>query len=185
MRGVDSGPDGKVLANGCCGGAARLWHTTTGKLLTRVRHQGAVFSLAFSPDGKLLAAGSFDATARLWDVATGQAYGWPMRHQGIVKQVAFSPDGKHLATGSADGTARLWKVSRTEEMVLKAQDRVWAVAFHPGGNFLAAGSEDGLAHIWDTRIGKQIGQALEQPRDSSGQLCKVLGLAFNPNGESL
>ena len=65
-----------------------------------LKHDGAVFAVAFSPDGQTALTGSDDNTARLWDVKTGQPRGAALKHDGAVGAVAFSPDGQTALTGS-------------------------------------------------------------------------------------
>src|ERR671911_492357 len=74
----------------------------------RLRHEGAVTSLAYSPDGKLLASCGHDRTARIWDAATGRRLVSVEAHRGRMNAVAFSPDGKRIATAGQDRTVRVW-----------------------------------------------------------------------------
>ena len=65
-------PDGNTLATiqlGNLGGTARLWDTSTGKLLKTLK--GYTYcgnSLKFSPDSKTIATGHWDGTVLLWDI---------------------------------------------------------------------------------------------------------------------
>jgi WD40 repeat protein len=91
---------------------ARVWEVATGKPLSPpLRHQDAVYAVAFSRDGKIAVTGSHDKTARMWESATGRPLGPPLRHPDRVDAVAISPDGTTVVTGCDDGIARLWEVS--------------------------------------------------------------------------
>src|SRR5262249_58774041 len=48
-----------------------LWRISHSFSIT-LRHNDAVWSVAFSPDGKRLATGSNDHTVKLWDAVVGQ-----------------------------------------------------------------------------------------------------------------
>ena len=52
------------------------WHrineAATGKQLATLRHEGAVWSVAFSPDGRRVVTGSDDQTARVWEASAGK-----------------------------------------------------------------------------------------------------------------
>lgn len=67
-------PDGRWLVVGLGQGIehpaafeAQLWDVTTGKLISRMPHEGQVLTVAFSPDGKHIATGSHDAV-RVWEL---------------------------------------------------------------------------------------------------------------------
>src|SRR5258707_10713778 len=67
---------------------------------TRLHHDAAIGSPAFSPDSKMLASASLDGTIRLWDVATGKELrSFPGQYAG-GNIARFTPDGKAIvATG--------------------------------------------------------------------------------------
>ena len=104
-------PDGRSILIGGEDGTARLWDTTTRKLLgPPLRHQAWVFAVAFSPDGKTALTGSWDKTAQLWDAAVGMPLGPPIPSPDKVAAVAYGPDGKTILVGGGDGTARLFRL---------------------------------------------------------------------------
>jgi WD40 repeat protein len=133
------------------------------KELEALRHDKAVYAVAYSPDGRTILTGSEDMTARLWDTATRRPRGEPLLHQGTVYSVAFGPpDGRVILTGSDDGTARLWQTSTGQPVgkPLQHPARVLAVAFCPDGRMVATGCGDGAARLWDATTGHPIGVPL-------------------------
>ena len=90
--------DGKTVLTGSDNGA-RLWDAATGESRGKImKHDHAVYHVAFSPDGKTVLTTGEDSTARLWDVATGEPRGKIMKHDHRIQDVAFSPDGKTVLT---------------------------------------------------------------------------------------
>jgi len=153
------------------------------------RHEGTVWSVAFSPDGKTLASGSGDDTIRLWDVQTGVEKQRFTGHTGNVSSVAFSPDGKTLASGGGwDNTIRLWDVETgTELRTLTGPEHtrgVNSVAFSPDGKTLASGrtwnwTYDNTIRLLDVTTGETIRTF------RIGYPGNVNSVAFSPDGKTL
>jgi WD40 repeat protein len=60
-----------VTLDGYSGSNARLWDTTSGRVLRRLDDKAYFGPLVFSPDGRWIASGHKDGTLKLWDVAVG------------------------------------------------------------------------------------------------------------------
>jgi Tol biopolymer transport system component len=100
---VDYAPDGKSIATGGMGGAARIWDIASAKEAVKFKHPAEkliVKGLSFSPDGKSLAVSTHGLTkftphvTTLWDVSTGaQTKTYAENFGG---RLSFSPDGKFL-----------------------------------------------------------------------------------------
>jgi WD40 repeat protein/serine/threonine protein kinase len=174
-------PDSRRLATASFDHAARLWDTTTGKLLGEpLLHREQVYAVAFSPDGRLLASGSYDGTVKLWDAETGWSLGLPMRHSGPVLDVRFHPRENHLlATRSFGNSAWLWDVTtgQLHGLVLRHHGAVHSIVFSPDGKYLGTASADQTARIWDLAAGDPGRQVRCQRHDS-----RVFGVAVSPVG---
>jgi len=141
-----------------------------------LKHDGTVYSVAFSPDGTLLATASYP-TARVWDMPSGRLL-TTLKHDDPVSSVAFSPDGTLLATGSQDYTARVWDMPSGKLLTkLKHDSSVYSVVFSPDGKLLATGSRDYTAKVWEMPSGKLLATLKHDN--------VVYSVAFSPDGKFL
>ena len=81
------------------------------------KHEGCVFSIAFSPDERLIVSGSDDQTVRVWNIEFKNELR-RFHHEGWVNSVAFSPDGTNVVSGSDDKSFRLWNI-QTNRCIMK------------------------------------------------------------------
>ena len=100
---VDYAPDGKTIATGGMGEAARIWDLATAKEAVKFKHSAEnliVTGLRFSPDGKSIAVSTSGFTkttphvTTLWDITTGAQLRTFSENFG--GSLSFSPDGKLL-----------------------------------------------------------------------------------------
>jgi WD40 repeat protein len=96
MKMVSSSEAAQVLLN----------NNFAARLITSLRHDGMVYSLAFSPDGRYIVSGSDDNTARVWEAVTGEEV-VRLPHDSFLIVVAFSPDGEYVVTKSWDTVVRV------------------------------------------------------------------------------
>ncbi|MFN6497512.1 MAG: eIF2A-related protein [Nostoc sp. DedQUE01] len=179
VRNASFSPDGKLIVTASNDKTARVWDTSTGKLLSELKgHQNSVNNASFSPDGKLIVTASDDNTARVWDTSTGKLLSELKGHQSAVINASFSPDGKLIVTESYDNTARVWDTSTGKLLsALKGhQSLVFDASFSPDGKLIVTTSYDNTARVWDTSIGKQVSEL-------KGHQSLVSNASFSPDGK--
>jgi WD40 repeat protein len=161
---------------------ARLWDTTTGRPLGRLKLDWqADRSVAVSPDGKTILTGHSNNTARLWSAATGEPLGSPLPHGVSIALVGcFGPDSKKVVTGSNHRTVQMFEVATGKPVgpSLQHQSFISAVAFSPDGKIVLTGSNDRTARLWNAANGKALGPPLKHDQ-------LVNGLALSPDGKGL
>ncbi len=145
--GVDTSPDGEIIATGSSDRSIKLWNRH-GQLLNRLEHDGTVFAFSFSPDSQTLVSATTLGTIYLWN-ARGKLLRKFSAHQGAIWDISISPDGKTFASASGDTTVKLWNL---EGKLLNSftgnLTSIWGVAFHPEGNMIASASLDGTVKLW-------------------------------------
>lgn len=124
-------------------------------LFTLKKHNGSIYSVAFSPDGKRIVSGSFDYKAIVWDAQTGHETVTLTGHTGAVNSVSFSPDGNRIVTGSDDSSVKVWESQTGQEILtLKGHtESVRSVAFSPNGRLIYIDSKDNSIKVWNAPYG--------------------------------
>src|SRR6266851_7104709 len=134
------------------------WKRELRPLKALLKHNDAVWAIAYSPDGELILTGGWDKQARLWNANTGAPIGDPWPHEGYVWSVAFSPDC-HRAVIGADGGAQMWDIAKGERIgkPLRSENSAGPVAFSPDGQSVFTAYGNGKVQRWDAATGEYRG----------------------------
>jgi WD40 repeat protein len=122
LLGLDTSPDGRMMAASYEDGSVRLWDMATLKPLDTIKgFLLSAISVAFSPDGGRLAVSSAGSEAvKLWDAETRQEVLTLSGEGSGFAGLKFSPDGRYLLAVNGAGLAHLWSAPTWAE--IKAAD---------------------------------------------------------------
>jgi WD40 repeat protein len=76
-------------------------------ILTHIRTESTVFSIAFLHDSICVVSGSSDQSVCIWDALTGKQVQKLDGHMGSVNSVAFSHDSTCVVSGSVNQSVRI------------------------------------------------------------------------------
>lgn len=183
-------PRGDLVAAANADGSVRLLSWPGLKQIREVRHDDAVYCVAFSRDGKRLATVSRDVTSRVWDLETGREIARIKLDNPGVAAVGFSPDGSRVATCSwlmqaepreVHGAVWIWE-AETGKLLHKSRvgrKPLDSLAWTPNGQNIVVGSWDGLVHVLDD----QGGEVRRLTVPDEGAYTAVVTVAVSPDGK--
>jgi len=151
VRAVAYLPDiSKIAMGGSDEDAIKIWDARTGELLSTLRQDSPVRSLAWTSDQKKLIAG-IGHVIRIFDTVTWEQIAILEDHTSTVCAISLFHNDRLLASGSFDHTAHLWNLDTNLPIGphLRHPDWVRGVALSTDGKFLATACEDEDAYIWD------------------------------------
>jgi WD40 repeat protein len=179
--GVAFSPNGRLLAEGLCGGVVVLADAKTGRIVRRIHVGSDPFggAVAFSSDGRVLAACCRNGIVVL-DAATGRirAVGPRLNNGQIV--VAFDPKAPVLAVAQV-GRLVFWNYATGERRSFTYRGRPDAVsfAFSPDGRRLAVAINGGPGSPGLALVDVRTGQVLKTVDGAAS------AVAFSPDGRRL
>jgi WD40 repeat protein len=156
-------------------GTLRLLENTSSE-----RHDGEVYSCAYTPDSSFVLSGGWDGVLRLWDAATCVPVTRLPASPKPLSCCATSPDGQQWLTGSMEGILGIWDgVSHQILQSFVAHTRpISAISFSRDGQSLATAS-------WDRQITlRKVGNEREG-RNLSAHVDIVAGCRFTIDGKRL
>jgi WD40 repeat protein len=111
--------DPALVVTGGDDSEVRVWHATTGRLLTTPLIQPApVTSLALSADSRLIAVGCANGVVHLWDPITGRRAGPTLHQPEAVVALRFGADDALVAASA--GVVRRWTLPRPSTWLVHA-----------------------------------------------------------------
>jgi len=143
-------PDTTKIATGGYDRALKIWDAETGDLLSTIKHDEEVWSLAWTSDQKKLITGSYTSLT-IFDTATWQQIAILEGHTFTVLSLSLFQNDRLLASGSFDHTARLWNLDTNLPVgpPLQHQGAVFSAAISADGKQLVTGCTDHNAYVWD------------------------------------
>ncbi len=150
LEGLAYSPDGQMVATANGPEGAKLWSTSTGRLLNILPTSGMpedeTRSVAFSPDGKTIATGGSEVN--FWRVADGTLLR-TFADGCCVGGISFSPDGSIVAAVTFDALGlKFWRVSDGTLLMNRTDIGQNAISFSPDGtSFVTNGTKGGYGFL--------------------------------------
>jgi len=140
----------KIATGGYNEDALKIWDAKTGNLLSTIKHDSPVSSLAWTSDQKKLITGSYHLI-RIFETATWQQIAILEGHTEAVFSLSLFQNDRLLASASYDKTARLWNLNTNLPVgpPLQHQAAVKSAAISTDGKLLVTGCDDANAYVWD------------------------------------
>jgi len=140
----------KIATGGLDETSLKIWDAKTGNLLSTIKHDYQVFSLAWTLDQKTFITGSY-LSIRIFDTATWQQIAILRGHTSTVRSLSLFQNDRLLASGSFDKTARLWNLDTNLPIgpPIQHEDSVYSTAISADGKQLVTGCADKNAYVWD------------------------------------
>lgn len=128
----------------------KIWDAKSGELLTTIKHDNSVWSLAWTSNGKKLISGSY-RIIRIINTATWQQIAVLQGHTEFVNSISLSQNDNLLVSASNDHTARLWNLDTNLPIgnPLQHEERVRCATLSADGTVLVTGCDDNNAYAWD------------------------------------
>ena len=140
----------KIATGGWDESALKIWDAKTGNLLSTIKQDSQVCSLAWTSDQKKIITGT-ETSIRIFDTATWHQIAILEGHTYYVDSLSLFQNDRLLASGSCRGAARLWNLDTNLPVgpPIQHKGQVYRVAISADGKQLVTGCNDNNAYEWD------------------------------------
>ena len=143
-------PAGDTFVTASVDKTARLWETTSGRLVREFPHGSAVWGALYTGDGRIVTSTS-GGEIQVWDPATDKPINaWRDTTHGSVHEISLSPDGTQLLGACEnDGVVVLWDL-QTQRVVARFAGHTGRIptAVFVGPDRIASADTDGNVFLW-------------------------------------
>jgi len=152
--------DGKYIASGSEDHSAKIWDTTTWKLVRtlqeKIPNYYNINHLCFSPNSKQIAFGSGNYI-KIWDIQTADLIN-SFDNNDSPTSICFSPNGEQIASGGNQINVKIWD-TKSGSLIHTLEGHahyVMSLCYSPDSKYIVSGSCDWNIKIWDTETGNLI-----------------------------
>jgi WD40 repeat protein len=154
LKAVSYSPEATMIATGGYKEhGIKIWDAKTGKLLSTIEDDWAVWCLTWTSDEKKLIAGMLSGLIRIFDTTTWQEIAVLDEHEYGVTSLTLFPNDRLLASTSWDQTVRLWNLDTNLQVAspFRHENEINCAAFSADGKLLSTACHDGNAYVWDVQ----------------------------------
>jgi WD40 repeat protein len=170
-------PDGlQIITSSTEDGTARLWDTSSGRLLSLISGMGQAQGIVWSPYGNLAAVGGQDGLVRIWDTDSGTVRE-ELHFPSDTTDIHWSPVEEKIIISGSSSTAMVYKLNQALVTLPGVPGGAGVSDWSPDGQFFGNAFQDGSIYIWDAETWEEVFTL------SSGDWFG--GLAWSPSGDRI
>ncbi|QLG72058.1 hypothetical protein HG535_0C04120 [Zygotorulaspora mrakii] len=188
VKAIDFSSDGTQFLSASFDQSVKLWHTESGKVLSRLKLNSTPNDVKIHPlKANEFIVGCSNSKIYHYDTRIAAKEGRVQvydHHLSSILYLKFFPDGSRFISSSEDKTVRIWENQiniPVKQISDTAQHSMPYLDIHPSGQYFCAQSMDNTIYTYNMKP-----KYKRHPKKSfTGQMCAGygIGIAFSPDGK--